>query len=401
MKKGVKLSLIILLLILVVLLIISSFALIKNIGEKNNSRESLDRNQEYSLLNETNETIIEEYSFLNETNETIIEEYSFLNETNETAIEEKCLLDGYEKGVCVEQRTENKTEGCEQNNFKMAFVLVAKTESELTTERIEKLNEFKQQFVNEFHAATSNLAYMDTSYPLIKIIDNDWNLSAGEIGVNVPKVSKNFYQNHQDNFDFLIIYTTFQPEETIQLHFKVVNNIQGIGERIDDYSDIYGSSGKLQGINYMGFLDMYDIGDFYSYNGLLHEIGHQWCCYVGENYVKADKNAQLGILQEGIHFYAGLESSFEVGTPLGSNPWVKNNDKGYRISINSNAGNQKYHPFQLYFIGLLNKQNYNFDKKFKVFDAGLLPNNFNEQEAYPLKEISINDIIAIEGERYC
>tara|TARA_Y100000310_G_C20371520_1_gene663730 strand:- start:263 stop:649 length:387 start_codon:yes stop_codon:yes gene_type:complete len=107
----------------------------------------------------------------------------------------------------------------------------------------------------------------------------------------------------------------------------------------------------------------------------------------------------LEIIQQNIHFYRGLESPFSTGTAMNSDNWVANGDGSYK-RVNE-EGIAKYHPFQLYFMGLLNKNNYDFDKEFKVYNAGITGEDFSDQKAFPYKEVSINDIISVEGKRRC
>jgi hypothetical protein len=149
----------------------------------------------------------------------------------------------------------------------------------------------------------------------------------------------------------------------------------------------------------MGFIDMYDENKYFVHNGLLHETGHQWCCFIGDNFAKGKDNPNLEIIQGFIHFYRGLESPHDTGTPMKSDFWV---DKGNGIYSRQNQQRvKKYHPFELYFMGLLTKDNFDFNKKFNLYDAGIVGKDFNDQTAVPYKKVSIQDIINVEGIRKC
>jgi hypothetical protein len=157
---------------------------------------------------------------------------------------------------------------------------------------------------------------------------------------------------------------------------------------------------NLFGIAHIGIpIDDIDLTTEDYINGILHEIGHQWCCSVGDNFAKGQNNEKLEIIQQGMHFYRGLQSTSETGSPMNSDNWVSKGDGSYKRD--NKDGVKKYHPFQLYFMGLLNTKNYDFNKKFQIYNAGIVGEDFDDQNAYPYKEISINDIISVEGERRC
>ena len=112
---------------------------------------------------------------------------------------------------------------------------------------------------------------------------------------------------------------------------------------------------------------------------------------MGDNFGQGNK---LEILQINIHFYRGLESPYETGTPLFSDYWIPNGDGTYKKENKFDV--KKYHPFALYFMGLLPKEEFN--TKFQIYNAGPV-GQFNFLKATPYKKVDVNDIIAIEGER--
>jgi len=296
----------------------------------------------------------------------------------------KVGIDGRYEGII--NLSENKD--CNKNNFSMAFILVGKHESDMAPEIIDTLNDVKQRFSEEFHTSTGNLAYMDTSYPLVTMVT--------EIG-NEGEIIKKFYETHPDNFDFISIYP-ISDTASYMYHNSLKNNIGGIGIPLRDVTENFDSK-RLLGFNDMGdflarslSLDV-DVSDTLI-NGLLHETGHQWCCYVGSSFGSRTKN--LEVIQQGIHFYRGLDSPFNVSTPMGSDNWVPNGDGTYRREIL--GGINKYHPFQLYFMGLLPESEYS--KKYSLYNGGI-GKDFNGLNASFYKEVSINDIIEVEGERGC
>ena len=283
---------------------------------------------------------------------------------------------------------------CESKHFKMAFVLVAPSANDVTPERLNKLEAIKNEFSRAFAEATRNLASMDTSDDITVILAQD---------INVFDINKKFYEIHDDIYDFISIYYAPLPNlsASIQGHAPLVQNIKGIGSPLLDNSNRYWTSGKLKGHNIMGSIDMYRLDASslpLAMNGLLHETGHQWCCYVGDNFARGEGGAKLEILWQGIHLYVGLQTPDEEGDAMKAGHWVPNNDGTYK-NRTPGVGPTKYHPFVLYFMGLLPKEEY--DIKFQIFDAGGIDGMWNLERAIPYKEVSVGDIIEVAGERVC
>lgn len=314
---------------------------------------------------------------------------------------ERCL----ENGKCT-RFSENVD--CENKNYKMAFILLAQNADEITAEfleqtpenRLERLTTIKDGFSQHFAKATRYLASMDTSNDIFIIVGGDVPMRYHE-GRHLPdyeKVTKKFYETHDDIYDFISVYTTWTIPEWMS-HAPITRNINGIGWLVPLYngSDAYGSRGKLKGINKMGLIARVDIDtdgtEIGGVNGLLHETGHQWCCFVGDNFAQEQDGAELEIIQQGMHFYGGLQSPCENQTPMGSRNWVSNND-GTFGTFSKGRIRECYHPFQLYFMGLLPKEEYS--TKHPVYDLRL-----GRSEAVLYKQVSVDDIIAIEGERQC
>ena len=319
----------------------------------------------------------------------------------------KCQGQGIKQEEPPESRF-SKNIDCENKYYRMAFILLTENPSEVTPDRLNKLINIKNDFSKYFAIATRNLASMDTSDDIyVMTVKNE------SIDFGFGEITKKIYEEHSDTYDFISIYTTF-PTEGPQQSWDVVSNIKGIhnideggeaaapslqGTRqfpIIDNSYTYGSSGKLKHINFMKDIDMYQSAPERAINGLLHETGHYWCCYVGDNFAQGQGGAKLEIIQQGIHFYRGLESPYDTGTAMMSDYWVPNNDGTFRRE--NKEGIQKYHPFQLYFMGLLPKEEY--DIKYQIYDAGL-PGNWNFEKAIPYKQVTVNDIIEVMGEREC
>ena len=293
-------------------------------------------------------------------------------------------------------------DSCTLNKFKFAFILLGRTQADITSSNIDKLNKVKGDFATAFSQATNSLAIADVSFPVFTIVDDGTLMNTGKTEFDRRKVINKFFETHDDVFDFLVAFPAFVPSEGTSVNEDYTStryDTYGIG--MDDVVRAnFQFSKHLLGLAYIPRLTTVneDINP-YAVNGILHEIGHQWCCYVGDNFARGQNGAKLEIIQQDIHYYNGLQSSSDTGDPLGSNNWVANGDGTYRRE--NKVGNLRYNSFTLYFMGLLTKDDYDFSKKFPVYDAGIIGIDFNDQTARPYKQVSINDIIAVEGQRVC
>jgi len=330
----------------------------------------------------------------------------FTLSTDESVAKDVCFEPGRGTSVC----SKCPSQQCNKNNFKFAFVLLGRNESDITPAKINKVTEIKTQFKDAFSYATSNLARADISYPVKTIIDNGSLMNPEKTEFYRDWIAKKFLESNPDEFDFIIAFTAFPAlDGAIMDSFNVDYDIYGIGldSSVDYTNELERQYGFKQGeiktnilkdVVYWSpteALDLY-VCNFFS-NGLLHEVGHHWCCFVGDNFAKGQNNAQLEIIQQGIHFYRGLQSPSETGDPMNSDNWVSNNDGTYRRD--NKEGIKKYHPFQLYFMGLLPESDYS--KNYTLYDAGIIGIDFNDQQAVFYKNVSVNDIMAVEGKRRC
>ncbi|MBU1935112.1 hypothetical protein KKF04_03580, partial [Patescibacteria group bacterium] len=91
---------------------------------------------------------------------------------------------------------------------------------------------------------------------------------------------------------------------------------------------------------------------------------------------------------------------YETGTPMNSDYWLPDGDGTYYVA-NVYTSTKKYHPFLLYFMGLLPESEY--DTKYKIYDAGGADTSrdYTPESATLYGEVSVRDIIEFEGEREC
>ncbi|MBI5871530.1 hypothetical protein HZB88_00395 [archaeon] len=313
-------------------------------------------------------------------------------------------------GICDINAGENTTNcsndcppitltGCEDTNYSMAFILVANNRSEITSDLVNNLNAIRNAFPNTFYTGTYGLATMNTNYSIVTYSKDE--LSGIDYGNQkvypLESIVNDFYKTNPDNFDFITIFATqdFSPEQTEHKIFQ--NRIVGLGS-----PPLGGMFNRVlvPDLNVKRLLGI----SFYAYPNIiqqstpdLHELGHQWCCYLGDNFVPDNNNLNLGIIQDGIHYYMGLDAPMGAREPMGAHYWLPNGDGSYRVGDKGSTEPQKYHPFTLYLMGLYDENNFDFNENFTIYYA---PSDM-QNAAWPVKKININDIIAADGRRMC
>ena len=229
------------------------------------------------------------------------------------------------------------------------------------------------------------------------IMEDDGNLLSENnniINVNLGfDEIKRFYNNFNDDYDFLSFYTAFPTNQqpSTRSHGIISNNIKGINLTIRDFSNDYGSKGRLKGINFMQSIDEYDIQDPLLFSSLLHETGHQWSVYIGYH---ADGN-KLNVTKDGMHWSEETSTDWD---PMGGVRYKDNGDGTFtKLSHSSGEPWQYYCPQSLYLMGLLPPN--------EVPDLMVVtpqdPVCFNNKEICPgtARYVSVKDIITVEGER--
>lgn len=301
---------------------------------------------------------------------------------------------------------------CNQNQFTVGFVLIAPDVNGQDAQKsLALLQKLRSDFEKYFQEATYKLASVNVTD--ILVTSNGADANSGN--VNTIEATKELIITRGDKFDFVATFTTYDSWNNghfDQSYFPVRNNVKNIGvKRIDNSQEreifdgglLYGSEGKLKGVSSHDdiMLKLCDKepninGTPCGVGGLLHELGHQWCCYVGDNFT-GNNSGKLGIIQESQHFYQGLDTYPNTADPLGSYHWIQNNDGTYRAQIQGYA--VRYHPIFLYFMGLLPK--YEYDTKFHIFNAGIFGSTLNINRGVKYQTVSVNDVIKITGERVC
>lgn len=221
-------------------------------------------------------------------------------------------------------------------------------------------------------------------------------------------IAKEFYRTHPDEYDFLVIYTGFDFDLGMSAngkhrargrYYAVKNDVEGIGLGRFDSSVLMGSSGRLQGFIDMGSLsdkvtDPTDAMFEETLSTLAHEMLHRWGVNVRFRDFSGNPSTSLlsDVDDKHWNFLLHTENSVMYG-----NDWLDNGD-GTFTSVGRKRS--KYSPLDLYLMGMIDKSQ--VPPFFLIESPDIDPDRLPEDGVTisgQKKIISIDDIIAVEGER--
>lgn len=223
-----------------------------------------------------------------------------------------------------------------------------------------------------------------------------------ENSIDLAAISKNFYAQNPDAYDFLGIFFDFGEINDNQYHIQVKNTIKGTGTNQFDNTAYYGSKGNLLGIGVLGNANEYS-EDRYAYNALTEElIAHYWGVYVGD--LQDDRFSKLPVQNTIAPVHWTPCMSFPRKDTLQpywkARQWKDSGDGTWTILTEDYLRTEKFDPFMLYLIGVLPPE--------KVPDAILISPPVDNKSRYCVenatirgvaKKISIHDIINRYGKR--
>ncbi|MEZ5332102.1 MAG: CARDB domain-containing protein [Thermoanaerobaculia bacterium] len=211
-------------------------------------------------------------------------------------------------------------------------------------------------------------------------------------------VSEAFLAEHEDAYDFLVVFTRFPVDlgTARGFHWLVRNDVEGIGLPLYDQSEAFGSAGRLRGISDLGRLA--ELGSEpgtqeleLTLTILIHELFHQWGAYVQYDDEGVPSTSLLG--KDDSHWSFLLDTGASV---LYGNRWRDNQDG----TFTSTAVERILSPLDLYLAGLVSAE--------EVPPLSLLINSAIDRERLPelgavvsasTENIEIEDVIAAEGDR--
>ena len=164
-------------------------------------------------------------------------------------------------------------------------------------------------------------------------------------------VAQRFYQDHPDDYDFLIVFTTFEFETAGAHAFYngIRNDTDGLGLPVYDNSAGFGSNGRLQGYVDMAALSRnsfltQDPRFQFTLQIIGHELMHRWGSHLQFRDVNGNPSADLiGPDQSHWSYFLDTDASIMYG-----NDWRTREDGGHE----SVAVRQRFSPLDLYSAGL-------------------------------------------------
>jgi subtilase family serine protease len=212
-------------------------------------------------------------------------------------------------------------------------------------------------------------------------------------------VAREFFQTHTDDYDFLVIFSTFEfnTGEATALHWGVRNDVEGIGLPLFDNSDLFGSDSRLLGVIDMAATDRYELDPLRpGYETVLsvlgHETMHQWGSYV--EFVDGGGQLSSALLgKDDAHWSDLLDTNASV---LYGHDWRDNGDG----SFSSIATRKFFSPLDLYLSGVVGPQDVPPMLLINnpALDPKILPVPNINVTGSPLT-VTIEDIVAASGER--
>lgn len=215
------------------------------------------------------------------------------------------------------------------------------------------------------------------------------------------KVAQEYYKTHNDDIDFLVIFSTFDyamPDADTQgVYMPVKNDTIGINQAVFDNSTYYGSNSKLRGTIDMGNVSVLAAIPYgeqlnQTLTVLSHEFAHRFGAYV--RYKLPDNLLSTALLgKDNSHWSYLLDSQ---GSVMYGNGWSDNSDGTFTSIAKQNAFSQ----LDLYLLGMIPKE--------QVPPMLLINNPSIDATQLPFlgatisgtaTTVTINDIVAAEGDR--
>lgn len=360
---------------------------------------------------------------------TVVEKVGFLDSQGETEIEKKPVVVEIEENPVIENNPSEQGNLKCKTHFKMAYIYLLDPQVYNNDGLVSDLESAKAVGEEMLNIAGRGKVTFDLTYPVFDMhltSSNREQLLISDIGgeridLNLPEIAKEFYRHNPDNFEFLSIFTNFDrksPEirrKRFVFHQPVQRTAGIINENLVFYdnSSLYGSHGKLQGINYLGnvayFLADKEFSKHQLYcmaaNSLVHETTHNWAAYIGQLF---GQSGNKFILQNrfGAHWFQGLDLNYD---PVGGGRWQDNGDGTFTLlphetfcspqdfNVPSRYGIEKMSDLTLYLIGALQIE----DVKPVLWIEYDGPLDVGTTVHAESRNISIEDIIAQEGNREC
>ena len=218
--------------------------------------------------------------------------------------------------------------------------------------------------------------------------------------IPIQAIARKFYQSHGDDFDQLVMIANFAHSMGGAFEFDINRSVEGIGLPLFEFTEAYGSAGRLQSVLNMNRLDLYPADpnqDFLRTNNTLdvmgQESGHQWLAFVEFDDGGVDSTELLGRTNAHWSFFHDTDASDMEG-----NSWVDNGDG----SFTTDEATERFSALDQYIMGLRTPAEVS---DFFFIDS---PSGTHTPASAPeigvtvsgtRQDVSVNQVIASEGAR--
>ena len=232
----------------------------------------------------------------------------------------------------------------------------------------------------------------------ITVIDFDGDYSRSN-ALPRQQVARSFLQGRADEYDFLVVFTTFEFDtgDALAFYNPLRNNVQGIGQPVFDNGAAYGSERRMQGIVDMAAVSRYafdpaDARHPQLLNTLAHELMHRWAVGVRFRTLEGVDSSEL-LGRDGSHWSFFVDSD---GSVMYGNDWQALPGGRFR----SVRVQQQFSALDLYLGGFLAADEVPPTTLLRgaAGDAASLP-QLGAEVGASVEAVSVAQIVAAEGVR--
>ncbi len=249
----------------------------------------------------------------------------------------------------------------------------------------------------------------------IAVVPDTSNSVSGLMGAICMEAGKQFYMEHDDVFDGLIVFTTKNPALNVQQGVHIQKTAKNIGIDTAAYGppSNFGSSGYLKQCARAINIDMYpddpdQIMPMYHISGvelLAHEYGHHWMAAI--EYRPEGESENLHYLRGWQNDKANWHWSYYMNSGpsvMYGNTFTDNGDGTFTIT----GGDRKFSQLDQYLMGLRAAEDvepfFYLWKDEDIYKSGsgampLAKGNSNVYEEWEKRTVTIEDVIRAMGER--
>ena len=239
----------------------------------------------------------------------------------------------------------------------------------------------------------------------VNVWDSDFGdsrVQGGETEFNEPEITRKFYEHFNDEYDVIAIMSqATQVGDFFGFHGNVRNEISGIGLDLFDSSAIYGSAGRLHGI------EGYPPGGWAVPSTVWHEQGHQYGDYSGTwaQVGPAAPTVRSVIERKGhapdAHSPLAFPHEFYYSSTTEAQREIVQVEGGFEVARTMPL--IVYNPLTLYRMGLIPPE------ELPTYQVFLEQGQFNEETSVAPEvgtavtgetvEVTVNDMMAADGPR--